>query len=57
MRHRSVAPHTPMCRPSWWATSLEEWELTGGDVQDALAWAKEHAGQDRTWILHVAGPS
>lgn len=35
----------------------EEWELTGGDVQDALAWAEEHAGQDRTWILHVASPS
>jgi len=24
----------------------EEWELSGGDVQDALAWAKENAGQD-----------
>jgi len=35
----------------------EEWELSGGDVQDALAWAKENAGQDRSWILHVAGPS
>lgn len=35
----------------------EEWELVGADVQDALAWAKEHAGQDRTWTLHVAGAS
>lgn len=35
----------------------EEWELTGGEVQDALAWAQEHAGQDRTWILHLASPS
>lgn len=33
----------------------EEWELTGGDVQDALAWAAEHAGPDldppRRWSL------
>lgn len=35
----------------------EEWELTGGDVHDALAWAGEQAGPGRTWTLHVAGPS
>jgi hypothetical protein len=35
----------------------EEWELTGGDVQEVLAWATEHAGPDRTWTLHVTGPS
>jgi len=34
----------------------EEWDLTGGDVHDALSWAAEHAGPDRTWTLHVAGP-
>ena len=34
----------------------EEWELTGGDVREALAWATERAGPDRTWTLHVAGP-
>ena len=35
----------------------EEWELTGGDVREALAWATEHVGPNRTWTLHVAGPS
>jgi hypothetical protein len=34
----------------------EEWELTGGDVHEALVWATEHAGPNRTWTLHVAGP-
>lgn len=34
----------------------EEWELTGGDVREALAWATENAGPDRTWILHVVAP-
>lgn len=33
--------------------SSDEWELTGGDVAEALAWAAEHAGPERTWMLYV----
>jgi hypothetical protein len=53
-RHDSAHTHVPSQSVSH---ASEEWELTGGDVQDALAWAKNHAGQDRSWILHVADPS
>lgn len=40
----------------WVGYEAEEWELTGGDVSEALAWAAERAGPERTWTLHVAGP-
>ena len=53
-RHDSTRIHVPSESVSY---ESEEWELTGGDVQDALAWAKNHAGQDRSWTLHVAGLS
>lgn len=43
--------------PEFVGYESEEWELAGGDVLEALAWATEHSGLDRTWTLHVAGPS
>ncbi len=36
-RHDSTRIHVPSESVSY---ESEEWELTGGDVQDALAWAK-----------------
>jgi hypothetical protein len=42
--------------PEWVGYESEKWEVTGGDVTEALAWAGEHAGPDRTWTLHVATP-
>ncbi len=53
-RHDSTHSHVPSESVGY---ESEEWELAGGDVQDALAWAKDHAGQDRSWTLHVVGPS
>lgn len=38
------------------AGESEEWDLTGGDVTEALAWAHAHAGEDRTWVLYVHAP-
>jgi hypothetical protein len=42
-----TAPHRP---DAWHA---EEWELTGGDVTDALAWIEEH-GAGRRFTIYTA---
>ncbi len=38
------------------AGEAEEWDLSGGDVAEALDWARAHAGEVRTWVLYVHAP-
>ena len=47
----------PAYRVYFWAgpTSSQEWELTGGDVPDALAWAEQNAA-GRTFVVYAVAP-
>jgi len=47
----------PLYRVYFWRPLSEAWmsrefELTGGDVLAALAWAAEHAADQETYTLH-----
>ena len=62
-RDQAVEFHHPAYRVFLWhrgsaedaGWSCEEWQLTGGDVIEALAWVSDHAA-DRIWSLWAAAP-
>lgn len=46
----------PRYRVYFWAgTASDEWEVSGADVQEVLAWAEANRG-DRTYTLYACVP-